>query len=59
MASMLAQTVKNPLCNVRDLVSIPGLGRSLEKGMSMHSSILSRRISRTVQSMVSQRVGHD
>ena len=30
-----------------------------EKGMITHSSILAWRIPRTVQSMVSQRVGHD
>ena len=30
--------------NVGDLGSIPGLGRSLEKGMETHSSILAWRI---------------
>ena len=30
--------------NVGDLGSIPGLGRSLEKGMATHSSILAWRI---------------
>ena len=45
-------------CNVGDLVSVPGLGRSLDKGMDIHSSILARKISWTVQSMVLQRVGH-
>ena len=30
--------------NVRDLGSIPGLGRFLEKGMATHSSILAWRI---------------
>ena len=33
--------------NAGDLGSIPGLGRSLEKGMVTHSSILAWRISRT------------
>ena len=35
--------VKNPLANagdIRDAGSIPGLGRSLEKEMATHSSIL-------------------
>ena len=39
--------VKNPPANagdVRDLNSIPGLGRSLEEGMATHSSILAWRI---------------
>ena len=30
--------------NARDLGSIPGLGRSLEKGMATHSSTLAWRI---------------
>ena len=43
---------------------IPGLGRSLEKGMAPHSSILAWRIPwkeepRGLQSMGSQKVGHD
>ena len=50
---------KESACNVRDLGSIPGLGRSLEKGKATHSSILACRIPWTVQSMRSQRVGHD
>ena len=29
---------KEPACNVGDLGLIPGLGRSLEKGMATHSS---------------------
>ena len=32
-------------CNARDLGSIRGLGRSLEKGKATHSSILAWRIS--------------
>ena len=31
-------------CDSGDLISIPGLGRSLEKGMATHSSILAWRI---------------
>ena len=43
---------------------IPGLGRSLEKGMTAYSSILAWRIPWTekpdgLQSMGSQRVRHD
>ena len=46
------------------LGSIPGSGRSLEKGMAIHSSILAWRIPWTekpggLQSMKSQRVGHN
>ena len=49
--------------DIRDIGSIPGLGRSLEEGMAAHSSILAWRISWTeepggLQSMGSQRVGH-
>ena len=39
-ASLVAQLVKNPPCNVGDLGLIPGLGRSPKKGMATHSSIL-------------------
>jgi len=47
-----------------DTGSTPGLGRSLEKGMAMHPSILAWRIPWTeepgeLQSMGSYRVGHD
>ena len=50
--------------DARDEVSIPGLERSLEKGMATHSSILPGRIPWTEepgepQSMVSPRVRHD
>ena len=40
---MGALVVKNPPANagdIRDVGSIPGLGRSLEEGMATHSSIL-------------------
>ena len=39
---------KEATCNVGDLGSIPGLGRSLEKGTATHASILAWRIPRTV-----------
>ena len=42
--------VKNPPANagnMRDMGSIPGLGKSLEEGMSAHSSTLAWRIPRT------------
>ena len=54
--------VKKPPANSGDLNLIPGSGRSLEKGMATHSSILAWRIPwteepRGLQSMESQRVG--
>ena len=56
--------VKASACNAGDLGSIPGSGRSLEKEMATHSSILAWRIPWTeepgeLQSMGSQRVGHN
>ena len=50
---------KEAACNVGDLGSIPGLGRSLEKEMATHSSILAWKIPWTeepggLQSMESQ-----
>ena len=39
---------KESTCNVVDLGSIPGLGRSLEKGKATYSSILAWRIPWTV-----------
>ena len=58
---------KESTCNVGHLGSIPGLGKSLEKGTATHSSILARRIPwtekpRQLQSlgpMGSQRVRHE
>ena len=55
---------KESVCNARDLSLIPRLGRSLEKGIATHSSILARRISWTdepcrLQSMGLPRVRHD
>ena len=63
----MALAVKNPPANagdIRDMGLIPGLGRSLEKKMATHSSILAWEIPWTeetgrLQSMRSQRVGHD
>ena len=51
-------------CNAGDTGSIPGLGRSLEKEMATHSSVLAWRIPGTgepggLPSMGSHRVGHD
>ena len=59
--------VKNLPANagdIRDEGSISGLGRSLEKGMAIHSSIIAWRIPWTgehgrLQSVGLQRVGHD
>ena len=59
--------VKNLPANagdIRDVGSIPGLGRSLEEGMATHSSILAWRIPWTeepgrLQFMGLQRVGYD
>ena len=56
--------VKNPDCNAGDPGSIPGLGRSLEKEMATHSSILAWKIPWTeepggLQSTGLQRVGHN
>ena len=50
-------------CSTRDPGSIPGLRRTLEKGMATHSSIFAWRIPWTekpgrLQSMGSQRVEH-
>jgi len=55
---------KESSCNVGDLGSIPGLGRSLEEGLTAHSTVLAWRIPWTeelgeLQSVESQRVRHD
>ena len=51
---------KESTCNVGDVGSIPGLGRPPGEGKSVtHSSVLAWRIPWTIQSMESQRVGHD
>ena len=49
---------KESACNAVDLGLIPGLRRSLGEGKG-YSSILAWRIRWTVQTMGSQRVGHD
>ena len=56
--------VKNPSASAGDAGSIHGLGRSLEKEMAIHSSILAWEIPWAdepdwLQSMGLQRVGHD
>ena len=63
-ASLVTQTVKNPLAMREIWVQSLGWEDPLEKGMATHSSILAWRIPRTeepggLQSMGSQRVGHD
>ena len=50
--------VKNPHANAGDLGSIPGLGRSPEKGMATHSSILAWRIPWTEEPGGLQSMGH-
>ena len=62
--SLVAQMVKASAYNAGDLGLIPGLGRSLEKEIAAHSSIVAWKIPWTeepgrLQSMGSQRVGHD
>ena len=64
MASMVAQTVKNPPAMQETSVRSLGWEDLLEEGMATHSSILAWRIPWTeeldrVQAMGSQRVGHD
>ena len=59
----MAPVVKNlpaKAGDVRDLGSIPGLGRSLEQGMAAHSSILAWRIpmDRGAWQATVQRAGH-
>ena len=44
MGFLCGSADKEPSCSVGDLGSIPGLGRSLEKGTATHSSILVRKI---------------
>ena len=50
---------KESAFNAGDLGSILDWEDPLEKGKATHCSILAWRISRTVQSMGSPRVGHD
>ena len=57
--SLVAQTVKNLPAMWETWVRSLGWEDPLEKGTATHSSILAWRIPWTVQSMWSQRVGHD
>ena len=50
---------KESACNAGDPSSIPGSARSPGEGKATRSSILAWRISWTIQSMGSQRVGLD
>ena len=58
-ASLVAQLVKNLPAMWETWVQSLGWEDPLEKGKVTHSSILAWRFPRTVQSMGSQRVGHD
>ena len=58
-ASLVVQLVKNPPAMQEPWVQSLGWEDPLEKGKATHSSILAWRISWTIQSMESQRVGHD
>ena len=58
-ASLVAHLVKNPLAMWETWVQSLGWEDPLEKGKATQSSILAWRIPWAVQSMGSQRVGHD
>ena len=58
-ASLVAQLVKNLPAMWETWVQSLGWEDLLEKGKATHSSILAWRIPWTIQSMGSQRVGHD
>ena len=58
-ASLAAQLVKNQPAMQETWVRSLGWEDPLEKGKATHSSILAWKIPRTVQSMRSQRVGHN
>ena len=49
---------KDAACNARDLDSIPGSGRSLEKGMATHSSNLDWRIAWIEETGMLQSMDH-
>ena len=57
--SLVTQLVKNPFAMWETWVQSLGWEDPLEKGKAIHSSILAWRIPWTIQSMGSQRVGHD
>ena len=67
MASQVVLEVKNPPANtgdIRDMGSIPGLGRFPREDVATHSSILTWKIPwieepGRLQSIWSQRAGHD
>ena len=56
-ASKVAPVLKNPPTNAKDMVSVPGLRRSLEQNMATHSSILAWRIPWTEESGGLQSMG--
>ena len=58
-ASLVAQLVKKPPATQETWVQSLGWEEPLEKGKATHSSILAWRIPWTMQSMGSQRVGHN
>ena len=58
-ASLVAQLVKNPPAMQETWVRSLAWEDPLEKGKATHSSILAWRIPWTIQSMGSQRVGHN
>ena len=58
-ASLRAQLVKNPSAIQETPVQFLGQEDPLAKGEATYSSILAWRISWTVESMGSQRVGHN
>ena len=58
-ASLVAQLVKNLVVMWETWVLSLGWEDPLEKGTTTHSSVLAWRVLWTVQSMGSQRVGHD
>ena len=58
-ASLVAQLVKNLPTMRETWIQSLGWEDPLEKGKGTHSNILAWRISWTVQSIKSQRVGHD
>ena len=58
-ASLVALLIKNPPAMQETWVPSLGWEDPLEKGKATHSSVLAWRIPWTVESMRSQRVGHD
>ena len=58
-ASLVAQLVKNLPTMQETWVQSLGWGDPLEKGKATHCSILAWRIPETIQSLGSQRIGHN